>query len=107
VTYLKGALSAVAAMLVALLVAGGFLKGISEQKATGLGAVAGGLGAALLSPLFWVLAISSYTLLFAAGRLTSKALRVLLFWAPTLVICTLGVGLFALYAYALVHSRNG
>jgi hypothetical protein len=51
VTYLKGALSAAAAMLVALLVAGGFLKGISEQKATGLGAVAGGLGAALVTSI--------------------------------------------------------
>jgi hypothetical protein len=107
VTYLKGTLSGFAAIFVALFVAGGFLKSMSEQKATGLGAVAGGLTEALLSPLFWILAVLSYALLFAAGRLTSKALRVLLFWAPTLVICAMGFGLFALYAYALVHSRNG
>jgi hypothetical protein len=107
VTYLKGALSGFAAIFVALFVAGGFLRSMGEQKATGLGAAAGGLTEAFLSPLFWILAISFYALLFAAGRLTSKALRILLFWAPTLVICMLGFGLFALYAYALVHSRNG
>lgn len=105
-TYLKGALSAVAAIFVALLGAGGFLKGISEQKATGLGAVAGGFMQAFLSPLFWILAISFFALFLAASRLSSKALQVLLFWIPTIIISTLGSGLFALFTYAWWHSRN-
>jgi hypothetical protein len=107
VTYLKGTLSAVAAIFVALLGAGEFLKYTSEQHAAEMNAVAGGLLATIFSPLFWILAISSFALLFHAGRLNSRGLRVFLFWSPTLIISTLGFGLFALFTYAWLHSKNG
>jgi hypothetical protein len=106
VTYLRIALSGFAAIFVGMVGTGQFLEGISEQKATGLGAVSGGLLATIFSPVFWILAVSCLALFLAACRLTSRALRILLFWAPTLVICTLGFGFIALLTYAWVHSRN-
>jgi hypothetical protein len=106
VTYLRVALSGFAAVFIGIAGAGHFLKLIGEQKATGLGAVSGGLLASIFSPAFWILAISAFALLLSASRLTSRGLRILLFWTPTLVVCTLGFGLIALLTYAFVHFRN-
>jgi hypothetical protein len=107
VTYLKGILSAVAAIFIAFLGAGQFLKYTSEQNATGLGAIAGGLLASIFSPLFSILAVSSFALFFFAGRLRSRSSRFFLFWIPTVVISALGFGLLALFTYAWVHFGNG
>jgi hypothetical protein len=104
VTYLRIALSGFAAIFIGIVGAGHFLKGISEQNATGLGAVSGGLLESIFSPLFWILAVSCFALFFSAGRLSSRGLRILLFWAPSLVICTMGFGLIALLTWA--HYRN-
>jgi hypothetical protein len=106
VIYLRIALSGLAAIFIGIEYAGHFSEGISEQNATGLGAISGGLLASIFSPVFWILAASCFTLFFSASRLTSRGLRVFLFWTPTLVICTLGFGLIALLTYAWVHSRN-
>jgi hypothetical protein len=71
--YVKGILSGLAAMFLAQCVGPwSMFKGISEQKATGLGAVAGGLR----SPLFWTLALLFFALFLAASRLGNKILRV-------------------------------
>jgi hypothetical protein len=90
-TYLRGMLSGIAAIFVVLL-GPGLLFAFSQQKATGLGVVHGALIENLVSPRFWILTILLSCLFFAASRLSSKVLRVLLFWTPTLVISALGFG---------------
>jgi uncharacterized membrane protein len=109
VTYLRGVLCGVAAIFVAL-VGPGLLhafREIGQQKATGLGAVVGGVLVSLLSPQFWILAILFFGLFFTASRLSSKALRVVLFWTPTVVFSTLGFGYVALLTYLWIHFRKG
>jgi hypothetical protein len=107
VNYAKAALSSVAGVVAALL-GPGLLYAFwetSQQKATGIGVVI--VWESLMSPRFWILAILLSCLFFAASRLSSKALRVLLFWTPTLVVLTLGFGYVALLTYLLMHFRNG
>jgi hypothetical protein len=81
------------------------LKSISRQQANGLGAIAG-FWNPLFSPLFWILAISSFVLLLTASRLGSKVLRIVLFWIPTLFVSALGFGLVALFTYGWMHFRK-
>ena len=108
-TTLRGFLSAVAAIFVALLGPGLVfaLRGINNSKATGLAAVAGGLVESLFSPLFWILAVSFFALFFAAGRLSSKPLRILLFWIPVAAISILGLSIFSLFIFLWIHFRRG
>ena len=105
--YVKGVLSGVAAIFVALLGPGLLqaLKSISRQRAIGLGAIAG-FWNPLFSPLFWILAISSFVLFLTASRLGSKVLRIVLFWIPTLFVSMLGFGLVALFTYGWMHFRK-
>jgi hypothetical protein len=106
--YVKGILSGLAAIFLAELIPGSWsmFKGISEQKATGLGAVAGGIMESALSPLFWTLALLIFALLFAASRLGNKILRVILFRIPTLTIAVLVMAIAALDAYVFMHFRD-
>jgi hypothetical protein len=100
-------LSGLAAMLIALLGPGLViaLRGMSHQRATGLAAIAGGLTEAILSPPFWILAVVLFALFFAAGRLSSKVLRGIFFWVPTVTVSAVGLGLLSLFVYAWVHFR--
>src|SRR5215475_8239122 len=97
--YFKGVLIAITALFLAECVpaAWSIFRGISQEKATGLAAVAGGFLEALVSPLFWLVAGLLFALLFAAGRLGHKALRILLFWLPTITCSTLAVAILALF----------
>ena len=106
--YVKGILSGFSAIFLAELVPGpwSMFKGISEQKATGLGAVAGGLLGSAFSPLFWALALLFFALFFAAGRLGNKILRVFLFWIPTLTVSALGMATVGLLTYVFIHFRD-
>jgi hypothetical protein len=106
VNYAKAALSGVAGVVAALLGPGLLyaLWATSQQKATGIGAVI--LWESLVSPRFWILAILLSCLFFAASRLSSKALRVILFWTPTLMVLTLGFGYVALLTHLWIHFRN-
>ena len=108
-TTLRGVLSAVAAIFVALLGPGLVfaLRGINNSKATGLAVVAAGFLESLFSPLFWILAVSFFALFFAASRLSSKPMRILLFWTPVTAISILGLGIFSLYIFAWIHFRRG
>src|SRR2546429_257856 len=96
--YLRVALSGLAALFCALL-GPGLLRTFREQKATGFGVVWGGLLESLLSPQVWILTILFFCLFFTASRLSSKALRVVLFWTPTIAFSTLGFGYFSFFAY--------
>ena len=105
---LRGILSAVAAIFAALLGPGlvSALWGINSSKATGLAAVAAGFLESLFSPLFWILAVSFFALFFAASRLSSRPLRILLFWTPVTAISILGLGILSLFAFAWIHFRR-
>jgi hypothetical protein len=100
VVYLRVLLSAVAALLLAILGPPLFFDLQHSAKTTGLAV----FRAFAFSPLCAILAIVFFTLFFAAGRLKSKPLRLLLFWTPITVISTLGLGLSALFAYAWLHA---
>jgi len=105
VTTLRCVLSALAAIFVAMLGPG--LVVINHSKATGLAAVAGGFLESLFSPWFWILAVSFFALFFAASRLRSKPLGILLFWTPVTAISILGLGIFSLFTFAWIHFRRG
>ena len=91
-TTLRAVLSPVAAILAALFGASlvGPLSVLSTSKATGLAALAGGMLESLFSPWFWILAVLFFALFFAASRLTSRPLRILLFWTPATIISMFG-----------------
>jgi len=103
---LRGVVSVVAAIFVSLL-GFGLVFALRVSKATGLAAVVGGCLEGFFSPLFWILAVSFFALFFAASRLSSKPLRILLFWTPVTAISTLGLGIFSLFTFAWIHFRRG
>ena len=101
--YVKGALSGLAAILIAEVVfAWPFLSG---SKATGLPALLALLVESLLSPRFWIVGIILFGLFFAASR-GSIILRVLFFWIPTLVVSALGFAFLGVLTYAVAVSRR-
>jgi hypothetical protein len=60
-----------------------------------------------ITPSVGILVILFFALFFAASRLNSKWLRVLLFWTPVTIISTLRFGFLALFAYAWLHVPKG
>ncbi len=93
--YLRVLLSAVAALVLAILGPPLFFSLQQSSKATGLAVFF-----RAVSPLCTILAIVFFTLFFVTSRVKSKSLRLLLFWMPVTVISTLGLGFLALFAYA-------
>jgi hypothetical protein len=89
-------------------------KFFSNSRATDMGARATDMGAlarialgSAFSPLFWGVAVSLFALFFMAGRLSSKPLRIILFWTPVTAIWTLGFAIAALFTYMWLHFRQG
>ena len=105
-SYAKSILSGIAGVILAIIGPGLIyaLRGISAEKATGLAAVAGGLSGALFSPLFWILAVFLTLSFWSASRLHNRALRVFLFWIPTLFISTIGMAIVTLMGYVYLRS---
>jgi hypothetical protein len=102
--YFKATLSGLTALILAVCVpVWPVFRGISNAKATGIAAVAGGLAETATSPLFWLLAIVLFALFFLTSRLGSKLLRIILFWIPTVTVSTLGIATVALYAGLLIY----
>jgi hypothetical protein len=97
VAYLEALLSGVAALLLAIFGPPIFISFQHGAKATGIDLFR------VLSPLCAILAVVFFAVLFAASRLHSKWLRLLLFWTPATVISTLGLGLLALFVDAWLH----
>lgn len=106
--YVKGILSGLAAIFLAECFPGPWsaFRGISQEKATGLAAVAGGLAESVFSPLFWILAVTFFAFFFAASRLGNRPLRVILFWIPTLTVSVVCVASVALLTYLFIGSRH-
>ena len=108
ITYLKAILSGLAALLLAECVPGPWsvFRLFSQEKATGLMAVAAGLLESALSPAFWMIAISFFALFFAAARFENRALRILLFWVPAVSISLVYVASAAILTYVFLHLRQ-
>jgi hypothetical protein len=96
--YLRVFLSAVAASLLAILGPPLFVSLQHPSKTTGLAVFR------VFSPLSTILAIVLFTVFFAASRLRSTSLRLLLFWTPVAVISTLVLGFLALFAYVWLRG---
>ena len=106
--YIKGILSALAALTIAELVPlpGSLVTLLSASKATGLAALKGGLLESVFSPLFWLVAITIFALFFIASRHDNRVLRITLFWIPTLAVCFINVTLVTLVTYLVTRARN-
>lgn len=102
--YVKGSLSALMAIILAELLPGMWsaFRGISQTKATGVAAIAGGLVESAFSPLHWILATLIFAALFAASRLGNKTLRVILFWIPTVTVCSITLAIAGLVASLII-----
>jgi len=101
--YVKGVLSATAAIFIAeFVLAWPLLRG---SKATGLPAIIGLFVESILSPRFWIVGILLFGLFFAASR-GIKVLRVLFFWIPTVAVSALGFAFLATCAYLFAISRH-
>ena len=109
VRYVKFLLSGFTAVLVSLFVPGivPAFRAISSEKATGIGVLWAGLLEAAFSLRFWALASVLFLLFIAASRLKIKALRIVAFWIPVLLVSAVGVGMIALIAYLHFHFREG
>ena len=107
-TYVRGCLSGLASLFLAgfVLVYITTFQDMSQTKAIGLGALAGGLVESIFSPLFWLLAILFFAVFFATGRLTSSVFRILLFWLPAIGIASLGLGLLGWFAVLMMRIRR-
>ena len=99
--YLKGALSAIAAVTLVLLGPSVVMAIRHHEKATGLAV----LTSELLSPVFWLSVLAVFGLFWMAGRLANKFLRILLFWIPATSISAIGcmVLTFILYVIFRFH----
>jgi hypothetical protein len=97
--------ASVAGALLTVVLAEAFAE-MSGQGRTGIGAVLGGLTEALLSFRFWAVAAILFLLFFGASRLSSKPLRILLFWTPAVSISALIVCLTVLYVYASIYAKH-
>lgn len=106
--YAKAILSGLAAIAIAELVPGpwSLVRHLGNSKAIGMQAVALGLLESFFSPLFWILAILLFAAFFAASRLGSRPLRIVLFWIPTVTLAVLCCGFAALITYLFIHFRN-
>jgi type II secretory pathway component PulF len=105
VVYAKGLLSGIAAIYLGFLLPPllELYRGLSQQRATGLGAIAGGLGS-VLSPWCWLLALSFFAVFFIISRAHNKFVRVLFFWIPTVFFSTIAVLGLSLFTYTFVHA---
>ncbi len=108
-TYLRNALTALAAVLLGVLGPGLVMafRPIGNSKAIGVSAILGYMLESLLSPWCWILAAACFGLFYVLGRLNSKALRVVLFWMPVSAISTLGVSMLVLFAYLWIRFDRG
>lgn len=77
-----------------------------SQKQTGVSAIAGGLVEALLSPLFWILAILFFFFFLRMSKAASEAVRILFFWIPAISSTSVGLLLVAGYTYLFLHFRQ-
>ena len=107
--YAKGVLSVVAGFMLVLIGPGLLiaLRTITQEKATGFAFVSSAFPEIFLSFRFWIPALLFSACFWAASRLSVRVLRVVLFWAPAILVVAIGCGLFILFAYTRVHFGRG
>lgn len=105
VLYIKTALSSLTAMILAMFAPTFWttFRSISQEKATGLAAVAGGIFENFFSGLSLILFLSFLAIFFMTGRLGNRTQRILFFWVPTITVCVFAAGTWVLLAYAIRH----
>ena len=94
--YLKGILSALAAIFIGQFVF--FWPVLKGSKAIAVNILPALLVESVLSPKFWIVGGLLFGLFYAASR-GGAILRVLVFWIPTLVVSVLGFSILGLYGY--------
>jgi hypothetical protein len=101
--YLKGALSAFAALTIVVFGPAIVMAIRYRERATGLAVISP--GREQMSPVFWLSFLVIFGLFWTAGRLGNKFLRVLAFWIPATSISAIGciVLTFVLYVYFHFH----
>jgi hypothetical protein len=105
--YVKAILSAMTAVIATeLLTIWWVLRPWSSSKATGIDLIFAVLRASLVHAQPWILAILLFAIFFAASRLDSKTLRVVLFWIPTVTISCVGLTLVPSVAYLITKFKN-
>ena len=105
--YAKAILTGMAAVIATeLLTIWWVLRPWSSQKAIGMELLFSVLRASLVHAQPWILAIFLFATFFAASRLDSKTLRVVLFWIPTVTISCIGITLVTIVAYVITQFRN-
>ena len=106
--YIKGILSGLAAIILAECVPSPWwvFRGMSQEKATGLAVLIGGLVESLFSPLFWIVALLFFALFFAASRLKNNLLRAFLFWIPALTVSVFCIAIVALVTYLVIRVSH-
>ena len=101
--YVKRALGAVAALTIALVL--NYLDMLRYAHGAGVflnDAISWGIR----QPAVWAIAFLLFLLFIKSSQLHSKALRVLLFWTPTLVSSTLGLLVTALLTWMYWTMRS-
>jgi len=105
--YVKAILSGMTAVIATeLLTIWWVLRPWSSQKATGIELIFAVLRASLVHAQPWILAIFLFATFFAASRLDSKTLRVVLFWIPTVTISCIRITLVSLVAHVITQFKN-
>jgi len=105
--YVKAILSGMTAVIATeLLTIWWVLRPWSPQKATGIDLIFAVVKASLVHAQPWILAIFLFANFFAASRLGSKTLRVVLFWIPTVAISCIGITLVSSVGYLMTQFKN-
>jgi len=100
--YLKGALSAIAAVTLVLFGPLAVMAVRYHGKAIGAEVLTG----ALLSPVFWLCVAVLAGLFWIAGRAGNRILRVALFWIPASFLSAIGCIILAFVLYVSFAFRT-
>jgi hypothetical protein len=75
----------------------------SGSKATGIAVLWG----AVLSPVWWFVAVLFSLAFWGASRLDNRPLRIFLFWTPAVLVSVIGLVFSTLLLYLLFRYRQG
>jgi hypothetical protein len=105
--YVKAILSGMTAVIATeLLTIWWVLRPWSSRRATGIDLILAVLKASLVHAQPWILVIFLFATFFAASRLGSRTLRVVLFWIPTVTISCIGLTLVSSVMYLMTRFKN-
>ncbi len=107
--YFKGVVPTTAALFLAVLIPmfRTTFRGIGSEKGTGSAAVAAGMMGSIFSPWFWILSVLFSVFLYFSARFENTALRILLFWIPTITVSVVVFGFWALLELLILRFGRG